>query len=68
MTWQPIATAMRDERQPILAYAPEGGFWDCPVYAVVYWVDFAQGWYTWPDAEYEVKPTHWMPLPAPPDV
>ena len=66
--WLPIETAPK-EFQPILLYldrgkhgdihrAPVVGVWNHAVDAWVHWNDV--GWST------DAKPTHWMPLPAPP--
>lgn len=62
--WQPIKTAPRDETEILLA-DPSGSF------EVGYW--YADGWVSWeglPDAEPDWiywEPTHWMPLPEPPE-
>jgi hypothetical protein len=82
MTWQPIETAPRDGRA-ILIWEPsrdernrmfteDGGYveFDHPRYAIGYWRVFYDGkaWASWGDRNNErVNPTHWQPLPAPPE-
>jgi hypothetical protein len=59
MDWQPIETAPREEL--ILAYAGgmmRLGMWENGVLVQV-GATIEQGWF---------EPTHWMPLPAPPEV
>ena len=64
--WQPIKTAPKDGSK-ILVYLPPreksdgSGVWDA-VYTVSHW--YAPGRYWWDHSM--SKPTHWMPLPAPP--
>jgi hypothetical protein len=68
MTWQPIETAPKDTTS-ILAY---------PHYQVTHWSTecltsdghgWAGDWDEGFDAYFEVKGlTHWIPLPAPPEV
>ena len=61
MTWQPIETAPRDGSE-ILLWDKE--FEAC---AVGYFFEpFAQ-WVAFPGCTEEVNPTHWMPLPQPPE-
>lgn len=63
--WQPIETAPRTSRS-ILAYVPEN---KC-IYAVYWdghygsWRIFGGGFRTFLDGD---GPSHWMPLPDPPD-
>jgi hypothetical protein len=69
--WQPIETAPRDGSEIILGSAYGGvfaGFWsDVPNY----WGNF--GWFEESDravcdaTRKPYKPTHWQPLPAPPE-
>ncbi len=65
MMWQPIETAPKDGKPVLLivkGYQPVVGQWD----------DCAGWWYSednqppedWDRLTY--RPTHWMPLPAPP--
>ncbi len=72
MTWQPIETAPKDETWVILYFA-EGCPWQAEANGMVF-----AFWSTgedpdWYDSEAasnslteHYKPTHWMPLPAPP--
>ena len=59
--WQPIETAPKDGRL-ILAATPRAT--DFSGFFVVYWSGPDENWLysvgRW------IKPTHWMPLPAPP--
>ena len=58
--WQPIATAPKDAM--ILMFGPDGitvGCWDPGV--VGHENRFPSGWLG------AFEPTHWMPLPAPPE-
>lgn len=57
--WQPIETAPRDG--PILAVETSEHGADVP--AVVEWRD---GWRSYDDRSVVLQPTHWMPLPEPP--
>lgn len=69
MEWQPIETAPKDGSR-ILGYTPS---WE-PHIVCLYWKDFQQD-----DPEFEhggfvddfinetFYPTHWMPLPEPPE-
>lgn len=57
-SWQPIDTAPKDGTD-ILAYLGKGRV------GVVCWWDSPPGWYSMKSAE---QPTHWKPLPAPPEV
>lgn len=70
MSWQPIETAPRDGRQ-LLAFA-RGAHGERDVYyGVAEWAldgpgriqPHTEGWF-W---SYAIRPTHWMPLPSPPD-
>ena len=56
--WQPIETAPKDGTE-ILGWPVEGG--DNNI-AIVYY--FFRGWCS---GDYGADPTHWMPLPKPPD-
>lgn len=64
--WQPIETAPKDGTN-ILTFARDQ--YGITYFGVAQWAeknpDFpntVSGWF-WP---YAIKPTHWMPLPAPP--
>jgi hypothetical protein len=60
MEWQPINTALKDkDAEPILAYWPDGGI------GIVHW--YLGSWWSDPDCEWTKPPTHWMPLPQPPE-
>lgn len=60
--WMPIETAPRDGTR-VLVYIEGGG---------LYWriiartLDESGGWYTDP-GKHHVQPTHWQPIPAPPE-
>lgn len=71
MEWQPIETAPKDGRMVLLA---ESGYVECG-----FWHDGSEcyghrggaGWFSEEDRHNlltarNVHPTHWMPLPAPP--
>ena len=64
MQWQPIETAPKDETE-ILLFCSAGPLSDM---GLCYWRDDEQmtGW-TWGAGNRFNNPTHWMPLPAPPD-
>ena len=75
--WQPIETAPKDGA-PILIWQPENAQFDqindCkfddPRYAIGYWRVWAKS--EWAAAwgnrnQAHVNPTHWMPLPEPPN-
>jgi hypothetical protein len=63
VSWQPIETAPKDGTQ-ILAFAHERRGY----FGVAQWAEAqpafkdVAGWF-W---DYAIRPTHWMPLPAPP--
>jgi hypothetical protein len=65
MNWQPIETAPREDDLCILAWCP-----DAHGYIVVAWQsdDLVKGggWFGLEDYTL-VHPTHWMPLPEPPN-
>ena len=72
MSWQPIKSAPRDGT-PILVFVPPTYDWDKGYCAVAEWDDGdwaaaecrgaeVFGWIT------PTGPTHWMPLPSPPDL
>jgi hypothetical protein len=58
--WQPIETAPPFTEQPVLVYDPEEGM----TTAI-----HDRGWEVYPANELPlaVEPTHWMPLPDPPE-
>lgn len=58
--WQDISTASKDGTE-ILGYL----FEDCSPQPI-YWAEGALGWYSDVTCKY-VMPTHWMPIPTPPD-
>jgi hypothetical protein len=70
MTWLPIESAPRDGTHIILGFAgshSEEGYWMGDK-SRNYWKK--TGWYATDDdvlCERPKSPTHWMPLPAPPE-
>lgn len=56
MKWQPIETAPRDAF--LLVNSDEGMY--------VAWMH-SSGWFQYSRDEFVDAPTHWMPLPEPPD-
>lgn len=65
MEWQPIATAPKTGRdKPFLAYR-KGGYWSL-CYWSERWGDWADYWDGDPAPLH--PPTHWQPLPPPPDL
>lgn len=57
--WQPIGTAPKDDNE-VLLYSPDGSI------VIASWREDANMW----DADFgwvKTGPTHWMPLPEPPD-
>ncbi len=72
-TWQPMDSAPRhpldndwgDGGPYILVCVP----WDEPYVGQGWWSDAGQCWrYMGDDGPQDTKPTHWMPLPEPPEV
>lgn len=61
MIWQPIDTAPRDGTKILGCEAHDGE----PYLQVIEWGQF--GW-VFADGEYGMFPTHWMPIPEPPNV
>jgi hypothetical protein len=66
MSWQSIETAPKETR--VLGWCPYEGISFPTVMAVVmdettneWWPD------TWEATDNPIQPTHWMPLPAPPE-
>ena len=59
--WQPIRTAHKSERL-LVCYIDSGGLWEVGI--GLWWL--GDEWTVWCE-EGTVKPTHWMPPPAPPD-
>jgi hypothetical protein len=62
MTWQPIDTAPKGDE--ILVWTQNDGAF------VAFWSGFANGW-RWTSHDLggheKIKPTHWKPLPDPPE-
>lgn len=66
-TWQPIETAPKDGRM-VLLYPSRCWVEECDRGEVGYWdADFGEWGGEGPRAEDYRGPTHWMPLPQPPD-
>lgn len=66
MKWQPIEAAPKDVE--ILTYTPKEAVRIgviCGIH-VGYWSHVFDKW-TQSDMEWELAPTHWMPLPEPPE-
>lgn len=74
MEWQPIETAPRDGTA-IFVWATREGWRDNPRMVAARWYHSANSWYVygcgptkhseqWLDS---CNPTHWMPLPPPPN-
>jgi hypothetical protein len=63
MKWQPIETAPKDGAWVILFVDVELGK-DCGIMTGFYIENGEYGY--WSDEEYQLFPTHWMPLPEPP--
>jgi hypothetical protein len=57
--WRLITTAPKDGTE-IFVFWYESGW---PIMALASWDPIQSGWY---DGEWDVCPTHWMPLPEPP--
>ncbi len=61
--WQPIETAPKDGDWVLS--------WDGECLAIVHWSEYYEGFIVSHDAEeyawQNYSPTHWMPLPEPPD-
>jgi len=65
VAWQPIETAPKDGREILMAYGNGTGDVSPPM--VVAWCKKIRGWFiVGVEIEVLTKPTHWMPLPAPP--
>lgn len=63
MSWQPIETAPKDHTRILLFVPPYGvscGHFDCV------WQDGRHRWIMHSVLNKSAEPTHWMPLPAPP--
>lgn len=70
MEWQPIETAPKDQRR-ILAYFPDAPEWYD--FSVICWSEHNKAWWGCsPSAagviDRDAQPTHWMPLPDPPQL
>ncbi len=64
--WRPIATAPKDGTR-IFSYEPPRYEENKDLYVTVRWN--GEGWDdAASDGEYGANPTHWMPLPTPPEV
>lgn len=69
MEWQPIETAPKNERVIIAEYSKpkwdeDGDHWSWTVEAAE-WSEHAKAWMS--DEGWSKSPTHWMPLPKPPN-
>jgi len=59
MEWQPIETASKGTLESILVYSTEG-------VEIAWWSGLHQQWLTPEGKDVWDTPTHWMPLPNPP--
>ena len=79
-TWQPIETAPRDGTDILVCVTHNVPSEECDsrpsasdgyVWETLQWVDWARDPYEWPICRGRVDipfpPTHWMPLPEPPE-
>jgi len=64
--WQPISTAPKDGT-PILAYQPSTVPDEIWIGVAAWDTDHGEGWKIDRYDILEMRPTHWMPLPGPPD-
>jgi hypothetical protein len=60
MEWNKIHSAPKDGSE-IIAFWWEG---EWPCVAIVHWNAGDHGWF---EDEFDVYPTHWMPVPPPPN-
>jgi hypothetical protein len=60
MEWNAIQSAPKDGSEFIAFWWEEK--WPCV--ALVHWDAIDHGWF---EDEFDVYPTHWMPIPPPPD-
>lgn len=74
MEWQPIETAPKDGSD-VLLYFPLEGLKGWSRVVICHWrtIGDERGHWVWQDRAVRgysdaYKPTHWMPLPEPPDV
>lgn len=63
MEWQPIETVPRDRSNVIVAQFFEGEWW-----IAVAWFDQWDGSWVESNIGFDCEPSHWMPLPKPPEV
>lgn len=68
MKWRLISTAPKNPEQAILTWREctdeNGGEVN-----ITYWIDCSDGTGFWEgDGCFEISPTHWMPMPPPPNV
>lgn len=76
MEWQPIETATKDGTEILLRVSVRAGIpgkllvghWQPGGLCIEDHPEIAAGWYFWNGSMFDLasKPTHWMPLPAPP--
>jgi hypothetical protein len=65
--WQPIATAPKDGTTVVYVVARRVSS-DAPAVMWGYWNTRLEGWYRFAaKAPTRIYPTHWMPLPSPPE-
>lgn len=64
--WQPMETAPKDET-PVLGFVPPRPFDHCgPIRVIQFDPKDGKWWHMAGDETDTVQPTHWIPLPPPP--
>jgi hypothetical protein len=65
--WQPIKTAPKDWTD-VLVFSPEHEGFNCGGVFSAFFDETSRSWLTHaPGHNMLLKPTHWMPLPSPPE-
>lgn len=67
--WIPVTERLPEKQKDVLIYFENGnaavGFWHDQDEDVTFWCAYTDGGYY---TDCEAEPTHWMPLPEPPEV